>query len=154
MKIKFYRSATIGIDLKGFKVLMDPWLTDGEYFGSWSHYPYYDLDKNLEEINSYNAIYISHIHPDHCSDNTLKKINKNIPIYIHNYHRRYLKVKLENFGFKVKEVNGHDIIALQSVLSELPFNTDNPNISETSIEGICLLNPELMLMMSLLSEYS
>ena len=74
MKIKLYRSSTIGLDLNGYKLLMDPWLTDGEYYGSWSHYPYYDLDKNINEINSYNAIYISHIHPDHCSDDTLKKI--------------------------------------------------------------------------------
>ena len=36
--------------------------------------------------------------------------------------------KWRSFGFKVKEVNGHDIIALQSVLSELPFNTENPNL--------------------------
>ena len=82
MKIKLYRSSTVGLNLSGYKILMDPWLTDGEYYGSWSHYPYYDLDKNINEINSYNAIYISHIHPDHCSDNTLKKISKEIPIYI------------------------------------------------------------------------
>ena len=40
MKIKLYRSATVGIHFKDFKILMDPWLTDGEYYGSWSHYPY------------------------------------------------------------------------------------------------------------------
>ena len=73
MKIKLYRSATVGIKLDNFKVLMDPWLVDGEYFGSWSHFPRFDLDKYLDEINSYDAIYISHIHPDHCSDKTLKK---------------------------------------------------------------------------------
>ena len=43
MKLKLYRSATVGIDINGFKILQDPWLTDGEYFGSWSHYPYFDL---------------------------------------------------------------------------------------------------------------
>ena len=104
MKIKLYRSATIGLDCNGYKLLMDPWLTDGEYYGSWSHYPYFDLDKNLNEINSYNAIYISHIHPDHCSDETLKKISKEIPIYIHSYHSKFLKFKLERIGFKVIEL--------------------------------------------------
>ena len=104
MKIKLYRSATIGLDCNGYKLLMDPWLTDGEYYGSWSHYPYFDLDKNLNEINSYNAIYISHIHPDHCSDDTLKKISKEIPIYIHTYHSKFLKFKLERIGFKVIEL--------------------------------------------------
>ena len=47
MKIKLYRSSTVGLNLSGYKILMDPWLTDGEYYGSWSHYPYYDLDKNI-----------------------------------------------------------------------------------------------------------
>ena len=75
--IKLYRSSTVGLNLDGYKLLMDPWLTDGEYYGAWSHFPYFDFDKNLDEINSYNAIYISHIHPDHCSEDTLIKINKN-----------------------------------------------------------------------------
>lgn len=105
MKIKLYRSATVGLKFDNFKVLMDPWLVDGEYYGSWSHYPYFDLDENLDEINSYDAIYISHIHPDHCSDKTLKKINKSIPIYIHKYHAPFLRFKLERIGFSVIEVN-------------------------------------------------
>ena len=79
MKLKLYRSATVGIDLGNLKILTDPWLTDGEHLGSWSHYPYYDLKLNLDEINSYNIIYISHIHPDHSSADTLKMIRKDIP---------------------------------------------------------------------------
>ena len=43
MKIKLYRSATVGLNFKNFKVLTDPWLTDGEHLGSWFHYP------NLED---------------------------------------------------------------------------------------------------------
>ena len=104
MKLKLYRSATVGIDFDGFKILTDPWLTDGEHLGSWSHYPYYDLKSNLSEINSYNIIYISHIHPDHCSVNTLKMIRKDIPFYIHSFHKKFLKRKLENLGFSVFEL--------------------------------------------------
>ncbi len=107
MKIKLYRSATVGITNKDFRILTDPWLVDGEYYGSWSHYPKFDFNKNLDEINSYNAIYISHIHPDHCSIQTLKKINKDIPVYISSYHSKFLKKNLERIGFKVLElVNG------------------------------------------------
>ena len=61
MKIKLYRSSTIGLNLSGYKILMDPWLTDGEYYGSWSHYPYYDLDKNINEINCL-IFYINHFY--------------------------------------------------------------------------------------------
>ena len=95
MEIKLYRSATVGIKINGFKILQDPWLIDGAYYGSWVHYPKFNLDSNLDEINSYNAIYVSHIHPDHCDDETMKKINKNIPIYIHKFHAKFLKAKLE-----------------------------------------------------------
>lgn len=104
MIIKLYRSSTVGLNLAGYKILMDPWLTDGEYYGAWSHFPYFDFNKNLDEINSYNAIYISHIHPDHCSEETLKKINKNIPIYIHSYHTKFLKLKLQALGFNILEL--------------------------------------------------
>ena len=104
MKIKLYRSSTVGIESENFKILTDPWLTDGEYYGSWYHYPPFDFSKKLNEINSYNAIYISHIHPDHCSEKTLLQINKNIPIYIHEYHSKFLKFKLEKLGFKVTEL--------------------------------------------------
>lgn len=45
MRIKLYRSATVGIEIENFKILQDPWLTDGEYYGSWSHFPYFDLKK-------------------------------------------------------------------------------------------------------------
>ena len=92
MKIKLFRSATLGINSDNFKMLTDPWLTDGEYYGSWSHYPYYDLDKNINEINSYNAIYISHIHPDHCSDDTLKKISKDILVLVKEKKIEILKI--------------------------------------------------------------
>ena len=127
MKIKLYRSSTVGLDLNGFKILMDPWLTDGEYYGSWSHYPFYDLEKNLGEINSYNAIYISHIHPDHSSVNTLKKISKEIPIYIHSYHAKFLKFKLEKIGFKVIELENNRRIKLNNNAYLNIFAADNCN---------------------------
>ena len=127
MKIKLYRSSTVGLNLSGYKLLMDPWLTDGEYYGSWSHYPYYDLDKNINEINSYNAIYISHIHPDHCSDDTLKKISKEIPIYIHSYHTKFLKLKLERIGFKVIELENNKRTKLDKNAYLNIFAADNCN---------------------------
>ena len=130
MKVKLYRSATIGLDLGQFKLLMDPWLTDGEYYGSWSHFPYFDFSKNLNELNSYDAIYISHIHPDHCSDETLEKINKNIPIYIHSYHAKFLKFKLERLGFKVIELenNKRTEIGRNAYLNIISADNCNPEL--------------------------
>ncbi|MAV79865.1 MAG: hypothetical protein CMC22_06985 [Flavobacteriaceae bacterium] len=127
MNLKLYRSATVGLKFDNFKILMDPWLTDGEYYGSWSHVPYFDLDKNLQEINSYDAIYISHIHPDHCSEKTLKKISKKIPIYIHTFHKKFLKLKLENLGFTVYELQNNKKINIGSDVEINIIAADNCN---------------------------
>jgi UDP-MurNAc hydroxylase len=127
MKIKLYRSSTVGLNLGSFKILMDPWLTDGEYYGSWSHFPFYDMEKNIKELNSYNAIYISHIHPDHCSENTLKKLRKDIPIYIHSFHSKFLKFKLERIGFKVIELENNKRIKIGKNAYLNIFAADNCN---------------------------
>ena len=125
MKIKLFRSATLGINSDNFKMLTDPWLTDGEYYGSWSHYPYYNLDKNLDEINSYDGIYISHIHPDHCSEETLKKIKKSIPVYIHKYHAPFLKMKIERMGFTVHEIENGKTLKLNDDLNLTIYAADD-----------------------------
>ena len=106
---------------------LDFWLTDGEYYGSWSHYPYFDIKKNLDEINSYDGIYISHIHPDHCSDKTLSLIKKNIPIFIHKFHAPFLKAKLERFGFKVIEIENGKTLNLKKNLNITIYAADNCN---------------------------
>ncbi len=130
MKIKLYRSATVGLNLNNFKILMDPWLTDGEYYGSWSHYPYFDLESNLKEINSYDAIYVSHIHPDHCSEDTFKKLSKTIPVYIHSFHSKFLKFKLERLGFKVIELenNKRTQIGKNAYLNIFAADNCNPEL--------------------------
>ena len=129
MKVKLYRSATVGVEISNFKILCDPWLTNGEYFGSWSHFPYYDMDLNLNELNSYDAIYISHIHPDHCSEETLKKLNKDIPVFIHSFHSKFLKFKIERLGFKVKEIENNVKFEISKNVHIKIISADNCNPS-------------------------
>ncbi len=125
MKIKLYRSATVGLNFKNFKILTDPWLTDGEHLGSWFHYPKFDFDSNKDELNSYDAIYVSHIHPDHCSSDTLKLIDKKIPIFIHSFHRKFLKGKLESLGFKVNELKNGELFRFNKDLNLRVYAADN-----------------------------
>ena len=105
MKVKLYRSATVGVDFKDIKILQDPWLTDGEYYGSWFHYPPFNLKKNLRELREYEYVYVSHIHPDHCSLDTLKFLSKKKKFIILSYHSKFLKKKIQNSGFDVIELD-------------------------------------------------
>ena len=77
MEITYHNSAAVLIKDDNTKILIDPWLSNGEYFGAWGIYPPYDFKP--EEFDDVDYIYISHIHPDHCSPITLSKLNKKIP---------------------------------------------------------------------------
>jgi UDP-MurNAc hydroxylase len=102
MKLRYIKSSTVVIESNDVKILSDPWLIDGEYYGSWYHYP--PLEINQEFINSIDYIYVSHIHPDHFSKKTFEILDKTIPILIHDYSSKFLKMNLERLGFKVTEL--------------------------------------------------
>jgi UDP-MurNAc hydroxylase len=102
MKITHLQSSTQIIQLGNVKVLTDPWLTDGEYLGSWYHYP--PFPSHELDCLEYDYIYVSHIHPDHLSQDTFKALPKKVPVLIHRYESQFLKFKLEKvFGFEVIE---------------------------------------------------
>lgn len=102
MKITHIASATCLIEHNGTKILTDPWLVGNEFYGSWTHYPPLDLDFAVFDDVDY--IYISHIHPDHMSQETLEKINKDIPVLIHSYDAKFVKMNLERWGRRVIEI--------------------------------------------------
>lgn len=106
MKIQHIYSATVIIESKGVKVLCDPWLVDGIYYGSWYQYPKVEHDWNL--INSVDFIYVSHIHPDHLCKETFERIDKNIPVLIHKYDSRFLYNVISRWGFNVIELNHNE----------------------------------------------
>lgn len=101
MKVTHLQSSTQIIHLGDVRVLTDPWLTGGEYYGSWYHYPPFDAEdlKSLE----YDFIYVSHIHPDHLSEKTFMSLPFKKPVLVHNYDSKFVKRKLEMLGFDVVE---------------------------------------------------
>lgn len=101
MKLTHLQSSTQLIHLGDITVLTDPWLTDGEYYGSWYHYPPFESER-LNSLN-YDFIYVSHIHPDHLSEKTFKSLPLKKPVLVHNYESKFVKRKLEMLGFDVIE---------------------------------------------------
>jgi len=102
LKITYLQNASIIVDNNGEKILCDPWLIDGCYYGSWHHYPKFDF--NQKEFDNIDYIYISHIHPDHFDIKTLKKLRKDIPVLIHEFPQKYFKKQIEEIGFNVEEI--------------------------------------------------
>ena len=71
MKVKYIYSACIEVECNGFRILTDPWFTDGAYDGTWYQYPKINP---FDFISKPDLIYISHIHPDHYDAIFLKKL--------------------------------------------------------------------------------
>ena len=106
MKLTFFQSSAVMIETKGVKILCDPWLVDGELYGSWNHYP--PIDFQPQNFNDVDFIYLSHIHQDHFSKKSLSKLNKDIPVIIHNFENKVLRENIKEMGFKVNELNHND----------------------------------------------
>ena len=98
MKFEFIANACgIFTGSKSTKILCDPWIVDGVFEGSWYHYP--PLKTKISDIQDVDAIYISHIHPDHYDDRYFN-FRKDTPIIILNEGPNFLKKNLINKGFK------------------------------------------------------
>jgi len=105
MKITYLSSAAILIETEDGSLLCDPWLVDGAFEGSWCHYP--PLQVEPEEFDDVDYIYISHVHPDHFDPATLRRIDSDVPVLIHDYRWDYLRAEIEALGFEVVEL-AHD----------------------------------------------
>ena len=102
MKTTYLQNASVIIENSGEKILCDPWLIDGCYYGAWHHYPKFNfIEKEYDDID---YIYISHIHPDHFDVRTMSKLKKDIPVLIHQFPQKFLKENIEKLGFRVEEI--------------------------------------------------
>ena len=112
MEITKLGSATITVKTKDVKILCDPWLTDGAYYGSWCNFPPINLnDCNFDDID---YVYISHIHPDHFDPKTMDLVDRSTPILIHRYHQKFLKFNIERLGFNVIELENGTPMSLSN----------------------------------------
>ncbi len=93
MKVKYVYSACIEVNVNGFKILTDPWFTEGAYDGAWYQFPRIDPWRHIEKPD---LVYISHIHPDHYDAVFLKKLFAKfgeIPVIIPDLENNYLLSK-------------------------------------------------------------
>ena len=97
MKFQFIANACgISTSAAGKTTLSDPWLVDGVFEGSWCHC--YPLENSLEDIQNVDAIYLSHIHPDHYDPRNFN-FRKDIPIFVLDHGKNFMHKNLLAQGY-------------------------------------------------------
>lgn len=81
MRVRYIYSACVVIETPDLRLLCDPWFTQGIYEGAWYTYP--PIRDPITTIGEVDAIYISHIHPDHYD-----------PVFLRSYLAVYPKARL------------------------------------------------------------
>jgi len=110
----------------GTRILMDPWLTDPTYHGTWWHYPPLEID--ARDLPKLDYLYVSHEHPDHFDPPTLRQLDKDVHVIIANFKRKRFRDRLAALGFKrITEVDfGRDFQCNGSGLTLRLIPPDRP----------------------------
>jgi len=98
----------IFIGKEGTRILCDPWLVDGVFEGSWCHFE--KLKTTVSDVQDVDAIYVSHLHPDHFDERHFE-FDKAKPIIVLDHGPNFLIKKLTAMGFYnlIKIKNGETI---------------------------------------------
>jgi UDP-MurNAc hydroxylase len=80
----------------GTKVLCDPWIVNGVFDGSWCHYP--ELKTTISNLMNVDAIYISHLHPDHFDERNFN-FDYEMPLIVLDHGPNFLIKKLKSLGY-------------------------------------------------------
>src|SRR5947207_1178615 len=124
MKIKNIGGATAIVEHAGKSILFDPWMDDGIFHGAWYHFP--PCQVSIADLGHIDYVYISHIHEDHCSRNTLMQINDDAEIIIMDKKPNFVAKFLDNHKFKFNKIH---LVKPQSPVWILP------NLKVDMLEG-------------------
>ena len=108
MNVTYLGHAAIMLEAGGQRILMDPWLTDPTYHGTWWHFP--PLAQSVRDLPPIDFLYVSHEHPDHFDPPTLAQLDKNVQVLIANFGRKRFRDRLAAIGFRrITEIDFGDI---------------------------------------------
>jgi UDP-MurNAc hydroxylase len=98
MNVTYLGHAAILLEAAGKRILMDPWLSDPTYHGTWWHYP--PLVIGVRDLPPIDYLYISHEHPDHFDPPTLNQLDKDVQVLTANFGRKRFYDRLAALGFQ------------------------------------------------------
>lgn len=105
MHVTYLGHAAILVEAGGKRILMDPWLTDPSYNGTWWHFP--PLELGVRDLPRIDYLFVSHEHPDHFDPPTLRQLDKSAHVLLANFKNKRLRDQMVGMGFRT--------------ITELPF---------------------------------
>ncbi len=123
------------------QIIFDP-IFENPFSQNCFAFPSVEFDLNKIQKLKLSAIFISHIHDDHCSMVSLNRLNKNTPVYIYTQHPEMISL-LKALGFKkVHSLELDQTVFIDSfeVTPRKALNSDVDSIFEIISEGIKVLN--------------
>ena len=103
MKFTNLGGATAILENQGKRMLFDPWLDDGIFHGSWFHWP--PVSSSIDDLGRFDYVYISHIHEDHCSAETIRHINRDAEIIIMERQPNFVLNFLRSHDFNFSKIH-------------------------------------------------
>ena len=102
MRITYYGQACTLIEASGKKLLTDPWLTEGAYFGTWFHtHLLADAGVTPDSFpKDIDYIFLSHEHQDHLDPTSLGHFNPETPVIICKFVTPKFREFVRALGFK------------------------------------------------------
>lgn len=144
MKIQWLANAGVILQSSlGTRILMDPWVNEGAYLGSWFHSrPLPDLRRQIERF-PIDAILISHLHTDHFDRKFLSSYLKRypattivIPQFVHPWLRNEI-IRIKPSLTILKEASVDEPVMIRDVeIRAIPTGPCDPRVCGVSFKCV------------------
>lgn len=104
MKVTYPGHANLLVEGR-LNFMCDPWLV-GEHINNCTVWFYPPRRITIADLPRLDFIFVSHDHPDHCNEATVRALPKDIPFYILNFPNNHdvVKTRLKKWGVKTIHV--------------------------------------------------
>src|SRR5260370_31529958 len=102
MRITYLGQACTLIEAAGKKILTDPWLTEGAYFGTWFH-THVLAEAGIAPASfpkDIDYVFISHEQEDHLDPESLRHFSPDVPVLICRFATPKFRRYLESLGLR------------------------------------------------------
>jgi CMP-N-acetylneuraminate monooxygenase len=98
VRVRFLAHACVAIFINDFCLVTDPWLVGPAFTTGWWH-AFPPKSDAIEILQNASAIYLSHNHPDHLHEETLRYLPRDIPILFPAFTSDSVVRVLQHLGF-------------------------------------------------------